>query len=309
MQKKRKKGEVSPLTKEKILLKKKTRFFFFFWSVHAPTFARTQSRVRAEGAMASLELDVDGIDFAGWHDEATQMKPVMRLIEKDLSEPYSIFTYRYFINNFPNLCRMAYDVTPEGMRAAAEASSGPAAAAAAARGLLVGVIVCKAQKKRGAWHNGYIAMLAVDSSMRGKGIGSQLVIRAVNEMQRMGCVEVILETEMANKAALSLYQNLGFVRETRLEKYYLNGGAAFRLKLWLPKPAASAGAHAGGCASSPEAAAAAAADAAAKAADAGGAAAPEVEEELVAGDDDADGLPPLDAGVENAEAQVALGLD
>lgn len=28
------------------------------------------------------------------------------LIEKDLSEPYSIFTYRYFINNWPKLCIM-----------------------------------------------------------------------------------------------------------------------------------------------------------------------------------------------------------
>jgi hypothetical protein len=26
------------------------------------------------------------------------------LIEKDLSEPYSVFTYRYFLNNWPDLC-------------------------------------------------------------------------------------------------------------------------------------------------------------------------------------------------------------
>ena len=32
------------------------------------------------------------------------MPPIVALIEKDLSEPYSIFTYRYFINNWPNLC-------------------------------------------------------------------------------------------------------------------------------------------------------------------------------------------------------------
>lgn len=28
----------------------------------------------------------------------------MALIDAELSEPYSIFTYRYFINNWPRLC-------------------------------------------------------------------------------------------------------------------------------------------------------------------------------------------------------------
>ena len=42
------------------------------------------------------------------------------------------------------------------------------------------------------------------------------------------------ETEISNKGALNLYENLGFTRDKRLEKYYLNGGDAFRLKLKLP---------------------------------------------------------------------------
>lgn len=33
-----------------------------------------------------------------------QMKDIMRLIQNDLSEPYSIYTYRYFIHNWPKLC-------------------------------------------------------------------------------------------------------------------------------------------------------------------------------------------------------------
>ena len=33
-----------------------------------------------------------------------QMPDIMRLITKDLSEPYSIYTYRYFIHNWPKLC-------------------------------------------------------------------------------------------------------------------------------------------------------------------------------------------------------------
>jgi peptide alpha-N-acetyltransferase len=31
------------------------------------------------------------------------MNDIVKLIEADLSEPYSIYTYRYFINNWPSL--------------------------------------------------------------------------------------------------------------------------------------------------------------------------------------------------------------
>lgn len=38
------------------------------------------------------------------YESERQMPNIMRLITKDLSEPYSIYTYRYFIHNWPNLC-------------------------------------------------------------------------------------------------------------------------------------------------------------------------------------------------------------
>ncbi len=47
-----------------------------------------------------------------------------------------------------------------------------------------------------------------------------------------GAAEVVLEAEASNVSALSLYTKLGFVKETRLPRYYLNGSDAFRLKLW-----------------------------------------------------------------------------
>jgi ribosomal protein S18 acetylase RimI-like enzyme len=46
---------------------------------------------------------------------------------------------------------------------------------------------------------------------------------------------VLRGTQLSNVAALRLYERLGFAREERLVKYYLNGGDAFRLKLWLPQ--------------------------------------------------------------------------
>ena len=41
----------------------------------------------------------------------------------------------------------------------------------------------------------------------------------------------MLETEFDNVAALSLYESLGFIREKRLYRFYLNGKDAFRLVL------------------------------------------------------------------------------
>lgn len=45
----------------------------------------------------------ESITYLGYESES-QMPDIMRLIQKDLSEPYSIYTYRYFIHNWPKLC-------------------------------------------------------------------------------------------------------------------------------------------------------------------------------------------------------------
>lgn len=49
------------------------------------------------------EGDSHGICYVRYESEL-QMPWIMRLITKDLSEPYSIYTYRYFIHNWPQLC-------------------------------------------------------------------------------------------------------------------------------------------------------------------------------------------------------------
>ena len=82
-------------------------------------------------------------------------------------------------------------------------------------------------------YRGYIGMLAVQNDYRRSGIGTALVCRSIERMRAMGCDEVMLETEVTNKVALGLYEKLGFARDERLFKYYLNGVDAFRLKLWF----------------------------------------------------------------------------
>ena len=54
------------------------------------------------------QLTIDEIHYTQYRDE-TQMPLIMNLITKDLSEPYSIYTYRYFIYNWPFLCFLVKD--------------------------------------------------------------------------------------------------------------------------------------------------------------------------------------------------------
>lgn len=134
---------------------------------------------------------------------------LMSLIDKELSEPYSIYTYRYFLVNWPELCIVAR-----------------------CQGAIIGCVVCKLEQENGSYA-GYIAMLVVQPEYRAWGLGSKLVLAVLDAMKEQNADEVVLETEVTNKAALGLYEKLGFAREERLFRYYLNNNDAFRLKLWL----------------------------------------------------------------------------
>ncbi|KAF8622810.1 hypothetical protein AX15_006734 [Amanita polypyramis BW_CC] len=113
----------------------------------------------------------------------------------------------------------------------------------------VGVIVCKQSMHKDLANRGYIAMLSVRKEWRNRGIdgdinslvrtfvflpASALVRSVIASMKEDGADEIVLETEYDNHAALSLYESLGFIREKRLYRFYLNGKDAFRLVLVLP---------------------------------------------------------------------------
>lgn len=100
----------------------------------------------------------EGIEYLSYESEI-QMPSIMKLIQKDLSEPYSIYTYRYFIHNWPKLCFLAMEGDT-----------------------LVGAIVCKLDVHKQVNKRGYIAMLAVDENHRRKKIGSSLVLRSIRAM-------------------------------------------------------------------------------------------------------------------------------
>ncbi|QIW95007.1 hypothetical protein AMS68_000525 [Peltaster fructicola] len=143
--------------------------------------------------------------------EATLLPAIRQLISKDLSEPYSIYVYRFFLHGWPNLSHCAMDED----------------------GNLIGVIVCKLEPHRGGPMRGYIAMLATRSDYRGQGIATKLVELATQKMIDQGADEIALETEVDNVPSLRIYEKLGFLRTKRLHRYYLSGTTAFRLILYV----------------------------------------------------------------------------
>jgi hypothetical protein len=70
--------------------------------------AREAARAAAEAAEEPLNPQDVEIRFEDYHDEDTQIQVIMDLVDNELSEPYNIFTYRYFVNNWPNLTFLAW---------------------------------------------------------------------------------------------------------------------------------------------------------------------------------------------------------
>ena len=142
---------------------------------------------------------------------------IMKMMTRDLSEPYPIYTYRFFVQQWPHLTLMAYH-----------------------KDKCLGCIVSKLddhkKMKLGSpvvRKRGYIAMLSVEPDYRKMGLGRLLVKKSIDLMVEQGADEVMLETEITNLAALALYESFGFIRDKRQISYYLNGVDAYKLKLLI----------------------------------------------------------------------------
>lgn len=148
----------------------------------------------------------NGVHYCTYTCES-EIEEIKQIIDQDLSEPYSMFTFRYFIYNWPELCMLAK-----------------------IDGQVVGMVVCKLDQHKRGTYRGYVAMLAVKKEHRHRKIGTILSRLCLDKMQQLGADECILETEIDNSASLGLYRSLGFIKVKRLQRYYLNGADAFRLK-------------------------------------------------------------------------------
>eukprot|EP00127_Corallochytrium_limacisporum_P003015 Clim_evm62s144 gene=Clim_evmTU62s144 len=140
------------------------------------------------------------------------LKPMMDLIFEDLSEAYTVYTYRFFIVNWPQYTWIARY-----------------------KGKIIGCVLTNLFEDDGI-KQGYIAMLAVTKSYRRNGVGTALVKCVLDQLIADGADEIGLETEVINSPAIRLYESLGFSKDKRLIAHYQDGSDAFRMKLWLTEP-------------------------------------------------------------------------
>ena len=81
-------------------------------SINHVTDTFSELSVKSDCEKNSSSDDIVGhqeVEYIVYENEL-QMPCIMRLIQKDLSEPYSIYTYRYFIHNWPHLCFMVSNI-------------------------------------------------------------------------------------------------------------------------------------------------------------------------------------------------------
>ena len=133
----------------------------------SPTTPRSSSTTPTSAApkIALSEITYERYDNSL---EPTLLPAIRSLISADLSEPYSIYVYRYFLYQWGDLCFLAF-----------HGSS------------VIGAVITKLEPHRGGPQlRGYIAMLAVQAQYRGLGIATKLVSMAIDAMIVRGADEV-----------------------------------------------------------------------------------------------------------------------
>ncbi|ORX35057.1 acyl-CoA N-acyltransferase [Kockovaella imperatae] len=176
--------------------------------------APPSSNVKGKNRASFVDSRGQTLYWRAFSSEREDMEDIMRLTEQELSEPYNIYTFRYFLEEWPHLTIMVYP-TGDATRA-------------------IATIIAKQEDHAGklrTTNRGYIAMLSVDRAWRRRGIASSIVGLVVDEMIGRGADEIVLETEFDNVSSLALYESLGFMREKRLFRFYTNCKDAFRLIL------------------------------------------------------------------------------
>lgn len=149
-------------------------------------------------------------DYTIRYAEATDIPSVISVNAATLPEHYSDYFYYEILNEFPNTFIVAE-----------------------LAGAVVSYIMCRTEyglsviKRFGISRKGHIISIATLEAHRGKGIGTTLIRRAMEELKNGGCKEVFLEVRITNDGAVNLYRKLGFQVTGTMQGYYKDGESAY----------------------------------------------------------------------------------
>ncbi|MEQ9716085.1 MAG: ribosomal protein S18-alanine N-acetyltransferase [Candidatus Asgardarchaeia archaeon] len=91
---------------------------------------------------------------------------------------------------------------------------------------LIGFIISRIE-----WDGrGHILSIAVHPSYQGRGVGTRLLITAINTLFSF-VDEIFLEVRISNERAIRLYRNIGFEIKSSINNYYPDGESAFIMVL------------------------------------------------------------------------------
>ena len=175
-----------------------------------------------------------------------QLPQITQLIAKDLSEPYNIYTYRYFLHCWPELSWLALDsntkeivgvvinkiedfhqqktetkenpenqehgenvVNEKNENSETDQNKSENNPDKAKISDIVNSVQESMMPQFETIKRGYIAMLAIHADYRRKGMATKLVSKSIETMQKQhGADQVMLETEVTNRSALGLYRTV-----------------------------------------------------------------------------------------------------
>jgi ribosomal-protein-alanine N-acetyltransferase len=149
-------------------------------------------------------------DYTIRYAEASDIASVINVNATTLPEHYSDYFYYEILNEFPN----TFVVAEIG-------------------GEVVSYIMCRIEyglsvmKRFGLARKGHIISIATLEAHRGKGVGTNLIQRAMDEMRKGGCKEVFLEVRVTNDDAVGLYKKLSFQVSGTMQGYYKDGESAY----------------------------------------------------------------------------------
>jgi ribosomal-protein-alanine N-acetyltransferase len=149
-------------------------------------------------------------DYTVRYAEASDVPSVINVNAATLPEHYSDYFYYEILNEFPD----TFIVAELG-------------------GQVVSYIMCRVEyglsviRRIGLARKGHIISIATLEGHRGKGVGTTLIQRAMDEMRKGACKEVFLEVRVTNDEAVRLYGKLNFQVTSTMQGYYKDGESAY----------------------------------------------------------------------------------